>query len=185
MKDCLDGADEQHCNPHTHPLPLCGADESPCADGKLCVPIAKLCDGVVDCPDHSDEQLCPNKTVSILQCHHDDRFTLCGADTCVLRILILNFGGISTRRWRLGDDRANAQSKASHRPRWLQWRRHTAVESASENPKNLRTIYSVGAGSIPGLAWPTYTIHFPIYDKANQIKMIYFIEISRIIWNSL
>ncbi|KOB70678.1 Sortilin-related receptor, partial [Operophtera brumata] len=64
MKDCSDGADERHCNQHAHPLPLCGADESPCADGKRCVPIAKLCDGVNDCPDQSDEQLCPSKTLS-------------------------------------------------------------------------------------------------------------------------
>ncbi|XP_026096253.1 very low-density lipoprotein receptor isoform X2 [Carassius auratus] len=35
--------------------PRCPGDTKPCLSGNICLPLEKFCNGVADCPDHSDE----------------------------------------------------------------------------------------------------------------------------------
>ncbi|TDG47498.1 hypothetical protein AWZ03_006090 [Drosophila navojoa] len=49
--DCEDLTDEQNCGG-------CGADEYHCALSKICLPLAKRCDNIVDCKFNEDEKDC-------------------------------------------------------------------------------------------------------------------------------
>ncbi|KAL7046079.1 hypothetical protein ACKWTF_002468 [Chironomus riparius] len=63
--DCKDGqldkqsSDESDCKYH------CSIGQFSCEDKKMCIPLSFVCDNVQDCIDGSDENKCPNKTITI------------------------------------------------------------------------------------------------------------------------
>ncbi|XP_056258757.1 low-density lipoprotein receptor-related protein 2-like [Seriola aureovittata] len=54
----MDGSDEQGCSE------TCKQGEFQCSHGKMCIPVAQVCDGKSQCRDQSDEQDCWERTKS-------------------------------------------------------------------------------------------------------------------------
>ncbi|XP_076106086.1 uncharacterized protein LOC143074579 [Mytilus galloprovincialis] len=71
----------------------CQVNEFECSDGN-CIPIAKTCDYDVDCPDRSDEIMCP----TVQAC--PEGLSRCSSGKCVVRQLecstSANFGNHTT-----------------------------------------------------------------------------------------
>jgi hypothetical protein len=52
------------CDRFPHTDKIVGCDEAMCKKAKQCIEENKICNGVIDCIDRSDESLCPENTIS-------------------------------------------------------------------------------------------------------------------------
>lgn len=60
IRDCDGGEDEENCNGTVVCQP--GLKQFKCRIDGSCIPMHEVCDGVVNCPDRSDELSCQNST---------------------------------------------------------------------------------------------------------------------------
>ncbi|ESO96764.1 hypothetical protein LOTGIDRAFT_143634 [Lottia gigantea] len=72
--DCGDNSDEAHCL-----YPACKPDQFKCVERGLCIDESDRCNGLYDCPDHSDEMNCTVES----PCGGDKSKHLCSNGLCI------------------------------------------------------------------------------------------------------